>query len=315
MGLLSSLTGSSAAKAAKRAADMQAQASRQAGDLMSGAYTSAGKTQSDAALKGSGVLSQGYLDANNQYRSGFEGANNTLNQGFTQASGYLNPYAQMGTQANALLSKGLSDGSLTRAFSASDFNADPGYAFRKQQGMDGIQSSAAASGGLLSGATLKALNNYNSDLASQEYQAAYNRFGNDQNNAYSRLMGATQLGMNASNNLSNLAYNNASNIAGNQTTLSQLLGQGLLGSANANANGIWSSADALANAGINSANAQANGLLGAANANASGAIGAANARSQGLGNLLGLGATAGAIALGGPAAGTAMAGALGRTTS
>ncbi|WPO68780.1 hypothetical protein SDC64_07630 [Acinetobacter haemolyticus] len=315
MGLLSSLTGSSAAKAAKRSAEIIAQASREAGGLLSGAYTNAGKTQSEAALKGSGVLSQGYLDANNQYRSGFEGANNTLNQGFNQASGYLNPYAQMGTQANALLSKGLSDGSLTRAFGASDFNADPGYAFRKQQGMDGIQSSAAASGGLLSGATLKALNNYNSDLASQEYQAAYNRFGNDQNNAYSRLMGATQLGMNASNNLSNLAYNNASNIAGNQTTLSQLLGQGLLGSANANANGVWSSADALANAGINSANAQANGLLGAANANASGAIGAANAKSQGLGNLLGLGMTAGAMAFGGPAGAGLLSGVLNRTTS
>jgi hypothetical protein len=181
--------------------------------------------------------------------------------------------------------------------------------------MDGIQSSAAASGGLLSGATLKALNNYNSDLASQEYQAAYNRFGNDQNNAYSRLMGATQLGMNASNNLSNLAYNNASNIANNQTTLSQLIGQGLLGSANANAGGVLGSADALSGAAIDSANAQANGILGAANANASGAIGAANARSQGIGNLLGLGLTAGAIALGGPAGAGLASGKMNRSTS
>lgn len=315
MGLLSSLTGSGAAKAAKQAAEMQAKAAREAGGLLSGAYNNAGNLQSNAAKEGAGLVSQGYLNANNEYQGGFNNANNTLNQGFNQAAGYLNPYAQMGTQANGLLSKGLSDGSLTRAFSASDFNADPGYAFRKQQGMDGIQSSAAASGGLLSGATLKALNNYNSDLASQEYQAAYNRFGNDQNNAYSRLMGATQLGMNASNNLSNLAYNNASNIANNQTTLSQLIGQGLLGSANANAGGVLGSADALSGAAINSANAQANGILGAANANASGAIGAANARSQGIGNLLGLGLTAGAMALGGPAGAGLMSSVMNRSTS
>ena len=310
MGLLSSLTGSSAAKAAKRAAEMQAQASRQAGDLLSGAYNTAGQTQSDAALKGSGILSQGYLDSNDNLNLGYDKANATLNSGLASAGAYQNPYLALGSQATGLLSKGLADGSLTRGFGASDFSADPGYAFRKQQGMDGIQSSAAASGGLLSGATLKALNSYNSDLASQEYQNAYNRYSNDQANAFNRLATTTGMGQSAANNMSNMTFNNATQTAGNQTTLAQLISQGLLGSANANANGVWSSADALANAGINSANARANGLLGAANANASGIVGAANARSQGLGNLLGLGATAGAIALGGPLAGQTMSGAL-----
>lgn len=300
MGLLSSLTGSDAAKAAKRAAEIQAQASRQAGDLLSGAYNTAGQTQSDAALKGSGMLSQGYLDSNANLQQGYDQANATLNSGLSSALGYQQPYANLGSQATGLLSQGLADGSLTRGFGASDFNADPGYAFRKQQGMDGIQSSAAASGGLLSGATLKALNGYNSDLASQEYQNAYNRFSNDQSNAFNRLATTAGMGQSAANNMSNMTYNNVSNVAGNQTSLSQLLSQGLLGSASANAQGVFGSADALANAGVNSANAQANGLLGSANANASGIVGAANARGQGLGNLLGLGLTGGAMFMGSP---------------
>lgn len=67
------------------------------------------------------------------------------------------------------------DGKYTGGLSLDDFQADPSYEFRKQQGMDGIQSSAAASGGLLSGAALKALNNHNSNLASQEYNNAWQR--------------------------------------------------------------------------------------------------------------------------------------------
>ncbi|RZF53694.1 hypothetical protein EXE30_06880 [Acinetobacter halotolerans] len=289
-------SGSKAKKAAQKAAAAQAAAAKEASGIQSSAYTNAGSLQSNAAKQGAGILSKGYIDANNEYRGGFETANNTLNQGFNQASSYLNPYAQMGKQANSLLSKGLSDGSLTRAFGASDFQADPGYQFRQQQGMDGIQSSAAAGGGLLSGATLKALNTHNSNLASQEYQNAYNRFGNDQNNAYSRLMGATQLGMGASNNLSNMAYNNATNIAGNQTTLSQLLASGLLGSSNANAAGVTSSAGYEANALVNSANARAQGLYNAVGANTNGMIQSSKISNQTLADALQQGSqAAGAI--------------------
>lgn len=66
------------------------------------------------------------------------------------------------------------------------FEESPSYQFRKQQGMDGIQSQAAARGGLLSGATLKALNNYNSNLASQEYDNAFNQYQTDENRRFNQ---------------------------------------------------------------------------------------------------------------------------------
>src|SRR5262249_49173751 len=53
---------------------------------------------------------------------------------------------------------------------------DPGYQFRLNEGMKALQNSAAASGGLLSGPTLKALTNYSQGAASQEYANAFNRF-------------------------------------------------------------------------------------------------------------------------------------------
>ncbi len=283
----SSLYGSSKAKkAAKQAAAAQAAAANKAAGIQSEAFTNAGKLQSDAALKGSGLLSQGYLDSNSNLTEGYDKANATLNSGLANAGAYQNPYLNLGSQATGLLSKGLADGSLTRGFGASDFNADPGYAFRKQQGMDGIQSSAAASGGLLSGATLKALNNYNSDLASQEYQNAYNRYSNDQANAFNRLATTSQMGQGAANNMSNMTYNNASNIAGNQTTLSQWISQGLLGSANANAAGVIGSAGYNADALVNSANAQAQGLYNAAGVKANSTIQQSNINNQMLNDVI-----------------------------
>lgn len=284
-------SGSKAKKAAQQAAKARSQAASQASQLQSEAYTKSGKLQSDAALQGAGLISQGYLDSNSNLNAGYEKANATLNGGLAAAKDYQNPYLNLGTQATGLLSKGLGDGSLTRGFGASDFNADPGYAFRKQQGMDGIQSSAAASGGLLSGATLKALNSYNSDLASQEYQNAYNRFSNDQANAFNRLSTAAGMGQNAANNMSSLTYNNANNVAGNQTTLSQLISQGLLGSANANAAGVTSSAGFNADALVNAANAKAQGLYNAAGVDANGMIQQSNINNQMLNDVIASGSS------------------------
>lgn len=60
--------------------------------------------------------------------------------------------------------------------------ADPSYQFRLQQGVNGLDASAAAKGGLLSSGHMKDLTDYSQGLASTEYQNMYNRFNNDQNN-------------------------------------------------------------------------------------------------------------------------------------
>lgn len=66
-----------------------------------------------------------------------------------------------------------------------DYFNDEGYQFAKKEGMDGIQNSAAARGGLQSGATLKALADYNSGLANQYYGDAWNRYNTANRNARS----------------------------------------------------------------------------------------------------------------------------------
>lgn len=63
---------------------------------------------------------------------------------------------------------------------------DPSYQFRLKQGMDAIQSAAAARGMLNSGRTLKELLRYGQDYASQEYM-----------NEYTRRLNLSQLGLQA----------------------------------------------------------------------------------------------------------------------
>ena len=73
-------------------------------------------------------------------------------------------------------------------FEADDFEADPGYEFRRSEGNRGVEQSAAAGGSLQSGASLKALNRFNQDTASNEFDRAHGRWA-DQNRMH--LAGVT----------------------------------------------------------------------------------------------------------------------------
>jgi hypothetical protein len=82
------------------------------------------------------------------------------------------------------------------AFSAPNgqelLSRDPGYAFRQEEARKAIDASAAARGGLLSGSTLGALQRQSQDLASQEYQNAYNRALGENQLRYGRGLTQTQ---------------------------------------------------------------------------------------------------------------------------
>lgn len=59
------------------------------------------------------------------------------------------------------------------AFNA--FETSPGYAFRKQEGINALDRSAAARGSLRSGAQMKAVQGFGDNLASAEFGDYYNR--------------------------------------------------------------------------------------------------------------------------------------------
>lgn len=145
---------------------------------------------------------------------------------YDQSREDLAPYRSAGYTALGQLGAGTADGSeFNRNFTLADFNKDPGYDFRQQQGQRGVEASASARGGILSGGALKALTRYNQDFASNEYGAAYNRFNNDNTTRFNRLSSiagtgqtATSEGIAAGNELvaqGQIGVNNLS--AGNQS--------------------------------------------------------------------------------------------------
>jgi hypothetical protein len=145
---------------------------------------------------------------------------------FNEQKALQEPYRAAGiTAQNQLLNLlGLSGntaaaeyGKFARPFGMSDFQADPGYAFRLSEGMKALEASRAAKGGLLSGATGKALQRYGQEMGSQEYGSAFNRFQTERANRLQPLSGLTTLGQAAAAN-QGAAAGAFGQTAGNLTT-------------------------------------------------------------------------------------------------
>ena len=163
--------------------------------------------------------------------------------------GMMQDYADMGYRQQAALSTGSlpngmakrggdpgTFGALTRGFTGADFQADPGYAFRYQQGLEALQRSGSAAGQTLSGAQLKALTEYGQGMGSQEYGNAFNRWNTNNTNTFNRLASVAGLGQQANAQIGAAGMNSANQIGGYYGSI------GNANAANSVAQGnIWSS--------------------------------------------------------------------------
>jgi hypothetical protein len=129
-------------------------------------------------------------------------------------------------------------GDLTRDFTLADFQKDPGYQFRMDEGNKALERSAAARGGLLSGATLKATDRYNQDYASGEFSNAYNRFNNDRTTRFNRLSAIAGTGQTATTNLASIGTNVANTVADTTLQRGNAEAAGAIAKGNAINNGI-----------------------------------------------------------------------------
>jgi hypothetical protein len=207
------------------AAGVGAVASLIGGKQSSNAAQSAAQTQADAA--------------NN--------ATASQNAALQQQLALQQPFTTAGTTAvNQLSAMTQPGGAATQNFSYAPFNyqADPGYAFRMKEGMNAMNATAAARGGLISGNALKAGQIYGQEMGSQEYGNAFNRYLSNYSNAQNTFQ------LNRNNLLSPLQF---------------LSGQGQAAAAGQAAN-VGNTAASNAALSTGAANAQAAGQVGSANA-------------------------------------------------
>jgi hypothetical protein len=190
------------------------------GAMASSAASKAAKTQARSADKATELQKQMYEEGVVRqkpfYEAGLTGQNRLME------------LLGMGGDPNA---QGY--GSAMRPFGMSDFEADPGYAFRMKEGLKGLDQQAAARGGLISGNALRAAQQYGQDLGSQEYQNAYNRYQTNRTNVLNPLQSLLGQAQSTANTLGTSGQNYATN-AGNT----------MMAAGNARASGYTGSADA-----------------------------------------------------------------------
>jgi len=124
-------------------------------------------------------------------------------------------------------------GSLAQPFGAQQFQQDPGYAFRQSEGMKALERSAAARGNLMSGSTMKGIQRFGQDLASQEYQNAFNRYQVERAAKLNPLQSMMGSGQSSANVLTGAAGQLGQGLAGSELAAGQARASGYVGQANA----------------------------------------------------------------------------------
>jgi hypothetical protein len=138
-------------------------------------------------------------------------------------------------------------GKYSKDFSMADYQADPGYAFRLSEGMKQLGRTAAGRGGLISGQTMKGLQDYAQNSASQEYGNAFNRYQINRANQLQPLGNLQNVGVSAANQQSSTLGNYGSNVSNLMGQQGQAQAAGALGQGNTINNAIGSGISAYQN--------------------------------------------------------------------
>ena len=188
-----------------------------------------------AAILGAGAL--GAFGANRAAKTQAQAAQQGLDaqqRMYEQTRADQEPYRQAGmTALNQLIPLATN----YQKFGMDQFQQDPGYQFRLNEGLKALDRQAAARGGLVSGNAMKAASRYGQDYASNEYTNAFNRSLAERNAQLNPLQSLAGVGQSATNYVGNAAQN-----------MGQAQNQSIQGIGNAQASGYVGGANALTSA-------------------------------------------------------------------
>jgi hypothetical protein len=156
------------------------------------------------------------------------------------------PFRQAGVNAiNQLYPNGSTlDPYFTHQFGPDDLKAGlaPNYDFMLEQGLNATKNAGNLQTGLLSGNTIRSVNDYAQNYAGNAYQNAYNNFTNNQNNIFNRLSTIAGFGTNANSQSASTGSSIAGNIGNTITNSGAAQAAGKVGVANAVTGGLTNAA-------------------------------------------------------------------------
>lgn len=173
----------------------------------------------DAADDASAAAMQSAAILQNAYKN----AAGTRAKGLTKSIGYLQPWEQSGRQSQELLNDalGINGPDRQRAFYA-NFQNDPGFEAMQKTGIGTVEQSRAVGGGLKSGATMKALNDYGMKLQQSVFQDRLTRLGD-----------VGKMGATTATNMATVNEGAHKDLAGYEVGMGQAAAGGVIGASNA----------------------------------------------------------------------------------
>lgn len=265
--------------AASKAAKTQSNASTQAMQYQTDASNRAAELQSSAATRASELQAAATRDAARIQQQVANAQMALQREQFNRQVELQKPWHTAGKNALAQLVPLASN---YTPFGMDQFQADPGYSFRMDEGMKALERSAAARGGLLSGSAMKGIQRFGQGLASDEYANAFNRYQTERNARLNPLQSLAGVGQTAAQQIGQAGQAMTAGMGQTGQAMASNLGNLYTSGASNLGNIATSSANNLGNIYTSGAANTGNALMSGAAARASGYVGQANALTSAL---------------------------------
>lgn len=172
------------------------------------------------------AVKKGYTDSKRFLQEGYDQGRTDIQAGGDKALGYLDPYVQGGGRANALYLDYLgANGPEAQRAAFSAFQNDPGYQQQLQAGINALDGSATARGGLYSGAAMKGVANYGQQFQRQAFNDRMGQLGGAAGQGMQAAGGAAGIASGTGNALGNLSWGFGQQNASNRINLANGLAQ------------------------------------------------------------------------------------------
>jgi hypothetical protein len=202
------------------------------------------------SLTAAGEQASAETNATNSADQIQEQANQNQVDQYNQTRAGQAPYREAGYGALNTITQDQANGAgFATPWDPSQLSSTPGYQFTLDQGNQAIQRSAAAQGGLLSGAAAKAIDQYTTGLADQTYNQQYSNYLADSNQSFNQLASAAGLGQNSLTTTANAGTASANATSNTANSMAQNTIAGTTGAANATASGMVGASNSLSAAG------------------------------------------------------------------
>lgn len=153
------------------------------------------------------TLTAGYMDSKKLMQEGYDTGRADITGYADKAQGYLDPYLQSGGATNALLANYLGvNGPDAQRQAMADFQNDPGWQAQFGAGINALDRSATARGGLYSGAAMKGVHEYGQQFQRQSFNDRINALSGFNQQGQQAAGASAGLASSTGQNLGNMAF-------------------------------------------------------------------------------------------------------------